>query len=241
MHRFSLAVLALAAMTSVASAAELTCDGPLAPDSTEAALIAAYGAANVVTGEVDGPEGTTMLATTVFPNDPQKRSRSCWWDEDDADRARLFHLPPGDTAPQGVMRGMTVKEVQALNGGPFELQGFWWDYGGYADFTGGRLGAPEEGCIVSVRFAPAGEYPQDLNVDAGFRRPGCPPTSRCSRRWTSGSRRSRSATPISAHRKIDLGALRAIQIEAERWFPGPAWARGSKGNTVRRTHQGPNP
>src|SRR5690349_12375327 len=25
------------------------------------------------------------------------------------------------------------------------------------------------------------------------------------------------------------------------WFPGPVRARGSKGNTVRRTHQGPNP
>ena len=147
-------------------AEQLSCDGPFAADSSEARLVEAFGRDNVVTGEVPGPEGSTLLATTIYPNDPDRRIEVGWWDEDNLTELAYFTIPPGDTSPQGVTMGMTVKEVEALNEAPFELQGFWWDYGGYANFTGGRLGAPEEGCIVSVRFAPAGEYPQDLNVDA---------------------------------------------------------------------------
>lgn len=147
-------------------AEQLSCDGPFAADSSEAKLVEAFGRQNVVTGDVPGPEGSTILATTVFPDDPEKRIEVGWWDEENLTQLAYFTIPAADTSPQGVKTGMTVKEVEALNGGTFELQGFWWDYGGYANFSGGRLGAPEEGCIVSVRFAPAGEYPQDLNVDA---------------------------------------------------------------------------
>lgn len=149
-----------------AFAEQLTCDGPFAADSSEAKLIEAFGKENVVTGEVPGPEGSTVLATTVFPNDETKKIEVGWWDEEGLTQLAYFTIPSADVAPQGVKTGMTVKEVEALNGAPFEMQGFWWDYGGYANFTGGKLGAPEEGCIVSVRFAPAGEYPSDLNVDA---------------------------------------------------------------------------
>lgn len=163
MHRLSLAVLAFAAMGSIASAAELTCDGPLAPDSTEAALIAAYGAANVVTGEVDGPEGTTMLATTVFPDNPQKTFQVVWWDEAARSRISYFSVPLEDTAPGGVKRGMTMAEVQAINGEPFTLYGFWWDYGGAAGFQTGELADLPGGCFLNVTFQPSKDLPADVD------------------------------------------------------------------------------
>lgn len=157
---------ALLLAATPAFAEQLVCDGPFAPDSSEARLVEAFGRQNVVTGEVPGPEGSTMLATTIFPNDEVRKIEVGWWDEENLTQLAYFTVPPGDTSPQGVRIGMTVKEVEALNEGPFEMQGFWWDYGGYANFSGGRLGVPEEGCLVSVRFAPIAEYPADLNVDA---------------------------------------------------------------------------
>ena len=154
-------------LATPAFADQLTCDGPFAPDSSETKLIEAFGKDNVVTGEVPGPEGSTVLATTIFPNDDSKKIEVGWWDEDNLSQLAYFTVPSGDVSPQGVKTGMTVKEVEALNGAPFEMQGFWWDYGGYANFTGGKLGAGDEGCIVSVRFAPAkDEAPDGVNVDA---------------------------------------------------------------------------
>lgn len=164
MRLLLLPALLLAATPAFAD--QLVCDGPFAPDSSEAKLVEAFGRQNVVTGEVPGPEGSTMLATTIFPNDEERKIEVGWWDEENLTQLAYFTVPPGDTSPQGVRIGMTVKEVEALNEGPFEMQGFWWDYGGYANFSGGRLGVPEEGCLVSVRFAPIAEYPADLNVDA---------------------------------------------------------------------------
>ena len=161
-----LTLVPLLFVATPAFAAQLTCDGPFAADSSEARLVETFGRDNVVTGDIPGPEGSIILATTVFPNDPEKRMEFGWWDEDGLTQLAYFTVPAGDTSPQGVRTGMTVQEVEALNGGPFDLQGFWWDYGGYANFPGGTLGAPEEGCLVSVRFAPAGDYPEGLDVDA---------------------------------------------------------------------------
>lgn len=157
---FPLLLLAAPAM-----AADIACEGPFAADSSEARLIEVFGKDNVVTGDVPGPEGSTVLATTIFPNDPAKTIEFGWWDEEKHERVAYFTVPPGDTAPGGLRKGLTVKEVEALNGGPFQLYGFFWDYGGAAIFDGGKLAPPEGGCSVSVRFA-VGDYPADLNVDA---------------------------------------------------------------------------
>jgi hypothetical protein len=153
-------------VTTPVFAAELHCDGPFAADSSEARLIETFGKNNVVTGEVPGPEGSTVIATTVFPNDPEKKMEFGWWDEERFERLAYFTVPAGDTAPNGLRVGMTVKEVEALNGGPFTLSGFWWDYGGFASFEGSNLGDIEGGCSVSVQFQPTADIPGDVDVEA---------------------------------------------------------------------------
>ena len=166
MHRIHLAALpgfALLALAVPALAADIACDGPLAADSNEAALIAAYGAGNVVTGEVDGPEGTTMTATTVFPNDPAKKFEVVWWDEASRSRISYFSVPAGDTAPGGVKAGMSIAEVLAINGEPFTLYGFWWDYGGAAGFQTGKLADLPGGCILNLSFQPTKDLPADID------------------------------------------------------------------------------
>jgi hypothetical protein len=153
------AVSALAAGPARAETAGpvLSCAGPLAADGSHDKVVAAFGDKNVVFTEVDGAEGEKIAATVIFPNDPGRRIELFWADE--AKRARLASARPDRAnraaAPNGIRPGMSLAEVEKLNGRPFELSGFDWDYGGaVTDWKGGALGRPAPGgCIVSVQFA----------------------------------------------------------------------------------------
>lgn len=141
------------------------CSGILGPDSTEAALRAHYGDANVVTGTVYGPEGMEMLGTSFYPGEEGRSVEVLWYDEEALAYPASVTLPAGVIAPNGVRLGMTIDEVEALNGQPFKLGGFWWDYGGYAYFEVGNLADndPEPECFVSVRFLP-GDYSDEIDT-----------------------------------------------------------------------------
>lgn len=151
------------APTAAPDAETLACEGAFAIDSSEARLIELYGADNVVTGTVHGIEGIEMLATTVFPDDPEKRLQFVWWDEDALSDPSNIELPPGAVAPGGVRIGLSLAEVQALNGEPFKLMGFGWDYGGFAGFESGALSDLPGDCGLNLRFDP-GEAPQGVDT-----------------------------------------------------------------------------
>ena len=155
--------IALAAAPAVAE--QLACEGPFAIDSSEARLVETFGRDNVVTGEVDGPEGTTMIATTVFPDDPEHSFQVVWWDEEALDSPSFFTLAPADTAPGGLRLGMPLAEVEALNGEPFTMLGFGWDYGGAASFASGQLSALPGDCLLSVSFDPSTALPEGTDAE----------------------------------------------------------------------------
>lgn len=134
---------------------EFACAGVFGADSSEALLIQTYGADNVLTEQEDGPDGTTVLATKVFPNDPDKTLVFTWWDDEEHAGLNYVDLAPSMIGPHGVRVGMSVAEVLAINGAPFTIGGFWWDYGGYANIDKGLLASADEGCFISLRFAPA--------------------------------------------------------------------------------------
>ena len=121
-------LLALFALASPTLAGEIACEGAFAIDSSEARLIELYGADNVVTGIVPGPEGSEMLATRVFPDQPRKEIQFVWWNEQDRSDPSYIELPSKLTAPGGVAIGTTLEELEALNGGSFTFSGFGWDY-----------------------------------------------------------------------------------------------------------------
>lgn len=148
------------------AAETVACEGVFGHQSSEALLIETFGAENVVTGMVPGAEGFESLATTIFPDDPEKIMQVGWWDE--ADRERLAHvqLSPSQVGPLGVHLGMTVAEVEALNGAPFLVGGFGWDYGGYANIESGALTDLPGGCYLSLRFAPTDGYSTDIDATA---------------------------------------------------------------------------
>ena len=161
--RMLLAALSLGLAIGPAVAAEIACEGAFAADSSEARLIEIYGRDNVVTGEIDGPEGTTIIATSVFPNDPAKRFDVIWWDETELSGLSYVALPAADTLA-GVKAGMSVAEVEALNGEPFMLLGFYWDYGGSAGFESGKLANLPGGCNLGLEFHPSATLPEGTDT-----------------------------------------------------------------------------
>jgi hypothetical protein len=149
--------------TKAASEA-VVCEGVFGPQSSEALLIETFGADNVVTGDLPGPEGTTLLGTTVYPDNENRRMEFFWWDEEELAGLSDVELSRSSKAPGGVRIGMTVAEVTELNGEPFTIGGFWWDYGGYASFESGTLADLPGECYLSVRFSPAEEYSGAIDV-----------------------------------------------------------------------------
>ena len=151
------------ALVTPGFAEEIACEGAFGIDSSEARLIELYGADNVVTGTVPGPEGTEMLATTVFPDDPKRTLQFVWWNEEKLSDPSYIELPAKLSAPGGVHIGQSLAEVEALNGEPFTLLGFGWDYGGSAGFETGALSDLPGDCLLSVRFE-YGESPEGLDT-----------------------------------------------------------------------------
>ncbi|WEK03128.1 MAG: hypothetical protein P0Y65_13045 [Candidatus Devosia phytovorans] len=162
----AMATPALAKDKSAAAVAEpISCSGAFGADSSEDMLIETFGADNVTTGLVDGPEGTQYIATTVYPRDPEREMVFSWFDEDRLEKLSAVELAPSQSGPGGIRLGMSVADVQAINEEPFNIGGFWWDYGGYALLETGTLAGPLDGdCYVSLRFSPEDEIPTAIDI-----------------------------------------------------------------------------
>jgi len=154
-HAFVAILLAVSAGGAAAEEARhLECAGPFARGATVGTLASVFGAANVVNRTIDGPEGSTLDATLVFPEDPARRLVVLWQDEVARTRpaAILIQDQSEWVGPGGIRLGTTLFEVEAANGAPFTILGFGWDYGGSAGFEEGKLADLPGGCTLSLTF-----------------------------------------------------------------------------------------
>lgn len=132
----------------------LTCDAGFSASTTKADLEKRFGVENVVDEPFALGEGDVGPGSVLFPKDPSRRLEILW-------------LKPGVGASalrasgdgsqwrglDGLAIGMTLTDVEALNGAPFSMAGFDWDYGGTAtDWGQGKLATGPDGCSVTVRF-----------------------------------------------------------------------------------------
>lgn len=155
-------------------ATTLACAAPFERTATAASLAHAFGGANVAEESVPGPEGAQINATVIYSADAARRIQVLWADE--TARAGLLSasteqgapdVVPAVVGPLGLKVGATVEEVEAINGGPFALTGFDWDYGGAVmDWQGGRLG--REACHVTVQFTPSADTYSSVTGDTQF-------------------------------------------------------------------------
>ena len=133
--------------------------GPLDATASESDLVAAYGAAAVRAAEVPLGEGETAPGTEVFGTDSLLRFLVTWLDTLERrgpDRVELTGDSTLWRSGAGVTLGLPLARLEAINGGPFTLLGFGWDYGGtVSSWDGGKL-APWEGqAFVSLAAPPA--------------------------------------------------------------------------------------
>lgn len=136
--------------------------GPLNADASEEDLIAAFGAAEVQPEAVSLGEGESEPGSVVFADDPLRRFEVAWGDTLQR-RAPRFVLLTGDTTlwrgKRGITLGLSLAQLEALNGKAFGMAGYGWDYGGSVlSWKDGQL-ADLEG-RVAVALAP-----RDPNAD----------------------------------------------------------------------------
>jgi hypothetical protein len=113
-------------------------------------------------------EGFTRPGAVVYPDDDALRLEVLWTDTLKVPRAEMVVLR-GDSSdwrtPEGLTLGTTLAELERINGVPFRLTGFGWDYSGtVVDWNGGRL-APDSGTHrLVVRLLPD----DDTDVPSGL-------------------------------------------------------------------------
>jgi hypothetical protein len=166
-----------AAAPAAAPQLKLGCAAPFTPDATAGTLAAAFGAENVVPESLPGPDGITLNVTAIYPNDPKRRIEVTFQNEEARTgliSAEVKSMTSDWVGPGDIQTGESISVVETANGGPFELQGFGWDYGGYVtDWKGGKLANLAPKCRTVMRFAsdssdPAivGEGPRASNLPA---------------------------------------------------------------------------
>lgn len=96
-------------------------------------LVRVYGANNVVDRDVDVGEGEVEPGTILFPSDPERSIDILWNNvEKKADPSSLTIRGNKSRwkAPHGISLGTTLKQLERLNGRPFHIAGYQWDYSG---------------------------------------------------------------------------------------------------------------
>ncbi len=135
--------------------------GPIQRGMTLAGLQKALGPKVVKLHKLPGPEGTELSGAILWKG--TGRELHVVYDEESEGKELLEAVIVGKDwkLPGGLRRGMSLEEVQRINGQPFKLFGFDWDYAGWANFEdGGNL---QQG--FSLRFDPNVEADESLSGD----------------------------------------------------------------------------
>ena len=138
---------------------------------------------NITFGEVDGPEGSKIPGSILFPNDPKRRLEVIWAKEAGRSETSVIAINGKSqwSAPKGMKLGLPLAALEKANGRPFKLSGFDADgSAGVAGWEGGALGAIPGGCKIGMRLAADPKVPKEaraavsgdkeiLSNDAGVR------------------------------------------------------------------------
>lgn len=133
--------------------------GPLSRETSEADLRRRYGAASVSSTRIQIGEGETEPGTVLYPNDTLRRAEVLWQDtlaRRRPARAILRGSRSRWQMPHGISLGTTLQELERLNGRPFTLAGFGWDYAGViTDWKNGALDSALAGMKLYLDPGPA--------------------------------------------------------------------------------------
>ena len=129
--------------------------GPVTSTSTWKDVAAIVGTAYVEEGKVYVGEGNYLPATIVYPGHPNRTLKIVWKDGPKAtatpDSVWLMGKETEWRTPNGITLGTGLSRLEKLNGKPFNLLGFAWDFGGMiTNWNNGNLESQLQN--VSVRL-----------------------------------------------------------------------------------------
>jgi hypothetical protein len=133
--------------------------GFLNPTSSETVLEQQYGKAAVTPARIELGEGETTPGTVLFPTDSLRRLEIVW--HDTVSRSRPARIVQRGSRSEwvlepGISLGTSLQELERLNGRPFALAGFGWDYAGViTDWKGGALDSVLAGAKLYLDPGPA--------------------------------------------------------------------------------------
>lgn len=125
------------------------------------AVLAAYGDSAKV-DSIYLAEGYMDEGVVLFPNNPRRTAYIYWGPGGNSKRPEFIRILSGDMpgpgadwkTDGGLAIGSTLEEVEKQNGGPFEISGFGWDYGGTVmNWKGGKFAGKGFGIV----FMPSGD------------------------------------------------------------------------------------
>lgn len=126
-------------------------------------VLAAYGDSARVE-EIYIIDGMTAEGVVVFPDNPRNRMEVYWEPEIDPVRPVLIRISGEGTdwkTSQGITVGTSIAEVQKVNGKPFSLFGFGWDYGGRV--TNWNQGKLNNNLSIQFGYTSEGETPEGIS------------------------------------------------------------------------------
>ena len=143
----------------------IKCEGSFGRNASHASLVKAFGKNNVVYREIEGPQDKKTKTSMLYPEDAKARLEFVWHDERARRRPALIRVKDQSTwaAANGIRIGAALADIEKMNGKPFKLSGFDWDYGGrVTDWRGGALGKPQPGgCTLGIEFVHPEDAPEE--------------------------------------------------------------------------------
>ncbi|MDE1974404.1 MAG: hypothetical protein KGI48_14585 [Hyphomicrobiales bacterium] len=129
------------------------CNGVFGRDSSHAKLAKTYRSRNVAFTQVDAASGARVMASVLFAKDP-KRRLEVWWSKPATRTDTHLIVINGRSdwiAPGEIRLGLTLAELEKLNGKPFKLLGFNKDrVATLSDWNGGQLAVLPGGCKLGL-------------------------------------------------------------------------------------------
>lgn len=140
------------------------CRAPFAKTASHATLVKLYGSKNVTFETVSREGGEEAKATILFAQDPSRRLEIEWHDGTKRRRPSTITVFGENNrwiGPLGIRNGMTIREIEALAGKPFKINGFGFDVEGAGHFEETALAKLPGGCAFGGYFEIDGGSPPE--------------------------------------------------------------------------------
>ena len=134
------------------------CEKTFSPDANAASLAKQFGAEHLTTADIYIGEGSYQAGSVLFADDAKSRVEILWKNAQKQESPGIVRIRGEEShwrTIHGLSLGSDLKTLERINGVPFLLAGFAWDYSGVqTSWSGGLLEGAEGRCRIGVRLAP---------------------------------------------------------------------------------------